>query len=197
MRIYLCRTSDERASGCSVWGLMNIGRHAEPATASALSMTRSNSRRGRDGQMRDMVFEDPEIAGAYVGRYLAGGQLEQSPERATHRSWKPLWVSPTSLEAERVVTAAVSVGAAGLARPTRHLAGAPKGPFGGLTTRRPSPWSRLEFKAWVLSVVGLVDGRTVTDPCSWGAAPRVLPQAAPPAGLLVRHRMTTLLVQRD
>ncbi len=34
-------------------------------------------RRGRDGQMRDMVFEHPEIAGAYLGKYLAGGQLEE------------------------------------------------------------------------------------------------------------------------
>jgi hypothetical protein len=39
-----------------------------------------------------------EIAGAYLGRYLAGGQLERFLE-AADRSWKPLWVSLILLQA--------------------------------------------------------------------------------------------------
>ena len=114
-------------------------------------------RRGRDGQMRDMVFEHPEIAGAYVGRYLASGQLEQFL-KATGRSWKPLWVSPTLLR-----QSGWSLQRCQWVRQGWHVQRGTwqgsKGPFGGLTTRRPSWWFRSEDRAWVIAVIGQDEGK--------------------------------------
>jgi hypothetical protein len=93
--VYLARTTDERER-MRVWvdayrkhsGQYGFGFVDDPFKL----------RRGRDGQMRDMVFERAAVAGAYLGRYLTDGQLERFLE-AGDRSWKALWVSPTLLRA--------------------------------------------------------------------------------------------------
>jgi hypothetical protein len=97
-------------------------------------------RRGRDSQMRDMVFERPEIAGAYVGRYLAGGQLAEFLA-SEDRSWKPLWVSPALLHASGWSLERCQWIRQGwhVQRGTWRGSG---GPFGGLTSRLPSWWFR-------------------------------------------------------
>lgn len=45
---------------------------------------------------RDMVFQRGEVAGAYLGSYLTGGQLERAAW-SEDRSWGLWWVSPTLL----------------------------------------------------------------------------------------------------
>jgi hypothetical protein len=151
--IYLCRTTDERER-MRVW-VDEYRRHAESYGFGFVDDP-FKLRLGHDGQMRDMVFEHPEIAGGYVGRYLAGGQLEQFL-KAADRSWKPLWVSPALL-----MQSGWSLQRCQWVRQGWHVQRdtwrGSKGPFGGLTTRRPSWWFRPEDKAWVLSVVGSVDG---------------------------------------
>jgi hypothetical protein len=90
--------------------------------------------------------------GAYVGRYLAGGQLEQFL-KAPDRSWKPLWVSPSLLK-----QSGWSLERCQWVRQGWHVQRGTwrgsSGPFGGLTTRRPSWWFRPEDKEWVLTIVG-------------------------------------------
>lgn len=102
--------------------------------------------------MQDMVFKHPEIAGAYVGRYLAGGQLEQFL-KATDRSWQPLWVSPTLLQQSGWTLERCKWIRQGWHVQRGTWQGS-KGPFGGLTPRRPSWWFRPDDKAWVMCVVG-------------------------------------------
>jgi hypothetical protein len=146
--MYLCRTLDERER-LRVW-VDEYRRHAESYRFGFVDDP-FKLRRGRNGEMRDMVFENPEIAGAYVGRYLAGGQLEQFL-KAADRSWQPLWVSPTLLK-----QSGWSLQRCQWVRQGWHVHHGSwqgsKGPFGGLTTRRPSWWFRSEDRAWVLSVV--------------------------------------------
>jgi hypothetical protein len=146
--IYLCRTVDERER-LRVWVdayRMHAGHYGFGFVDDPFKL-----RRGRDGEMRDMVFARPEIAGAYVGRYLAGGQLEQFLKGAD-RSWQPLWISPTLLQ-----KSGWSLERCQWVRQGWHVQRGTwrgsKGPFGGLTTRRPSWWFRPYDREWVLSVV--------------------------------------------
>jgi hypothetical protein len=141
--IYLSRTLDERER-LRVW--VDAYRHYSENYGFGFVDDPFKLRRGRDGEMRDMVFEHPEIAGAYVGRYLAGGQLEQFL-KAPDRSWKPLWVSPSLLK-----QSGWSLERCQWVRQGWHVQRGTwrgsSGPFGGLTTRRPSWWFRPEDKEW-------------------------------------------------
>lgn len=49
-----------------------------------------------DRSGRTRLFEVASICGAYLGKYLSGGQLE-SFLAADDRSWRPVWVSPVLL----------------------------------------------------------------------------------------------------
>ena len=110
-------------------------------------------RRSRDGQMRDMVFEQPGIAGAYLGRYMTGGQLEQFLS-AVDRSWRPLWVSPVLLE-----MSGWSLERCRWIRQGWHVQRGTwrgsSGPFGGLSTRLPSWWFRSDDRAWVIEALDM------------------------------------------
>ncbi len=147
--IYLCRTPDEHER-MRVW-VDEYRGHAESYGFGFVDDP-FKLRRGRDGEMRDMVFERPEIAGAYVGRYLASGQLAEFL-KASDRSWKPLWVSPTLLK-----QSGWSLERCQWVRQGWHVQRGTwrgsSGPFGGLTTRRPSWWFRPEDREWVLGIVG-------------------------------------------
>ena len=150
--VYLARTLDERER-MQLW----VDAYRDHAGQYGFGFVDDpfKLRRGRDGQMRDMVFEDAAIAGAYLGRYLTGGQLEQFLH-AQDRSWKPLWVSPTLLRAS-----GWTLERCAWVRQAWHVQRGTwrgsSGPFGGLTTRRPSWWFRAEERAWVLGVVDASD----------------------------------------
>ncbi len=106
---------------------------------------------------RDMVFKSPARAGSYIGRYVAGGQLERYLD-ASDRSWRPLWVHPAlsemsgwNLERCEWIRQSWHVrnGTWGLqlrSRQARLMA--------HLTTRLPSWWHRAGDRAWVCSVSG-------------------------------------------
>ena len=106
---------------------------------------------------RDMVFSSPARAGSYIGRYVAGGQLERYLD-ASDRSWRPMWVhsaliemSGWSLERCEWVRQAWHVrngtwGHQLLSRQARMMA--------DLVTRLPSWWHQREQRAWVCSVTG-------------------------------------------
>lgn len=105
----------------------------------------------RTGRMQDMVFSRGEVAGIYLGNYLAGGQLERFVA-ASDRSWRPYWISPVlmsragwSLERCRWIRQAYWVrrGEWGQGRT-----------FGGLSTRLPSWWHHADQRAWVCAVLG-------------------------------------------
>jgi hypothetical protein len=146
--VYLARTSDERER-MERW----VECYREAAERYGLGFVDNpfRLRRGRDGELRDMVFYRAEIAGAYLGRYLTGGQLERFLS-AVDRSWQPLWVSPTllqqsgwSLERCHWIGQAWHV--------QRGTWRGSRGPFGGLSTRLPSWWFRPDDQAWVLAIV--------------------------------------------
>ena len=127
--------------------------------------------------MRDMVFEHPEVAGAYLGRYLSGGQLERFLE-ASDRSWQPLWVSPVLLQAS-----GWSLERCQWVRQGWHVKRGTwrgsSGPFGGLTSRFPSWWFRPEDRDWVLSITQgneqMRAGRSGAERDGRGAAARRRP----------------------
>jgi len=147
--VYLARTPDQRER-VRAW----VEAYREFASVYGLGFVDDpfRLRRGRDGQMRDMVFEQPEIAGAYLGRYLAGGQLERFLS-ASDTSWRVFWVSPELLKAS-----GWSLERCRWVRQGWHVAAGTwrgsAGPFGGLVTRLPSWWFRPDDRDWVMSVIG-------------------------------------------
>ncbi len=130
-----------------------------------------------------MVFEHAEFAGAYLGRYLAGGQLEHFL-KAADRSWKALWVSPVLLH-----QSGWSLERCQWVRQGWHVRHGTwqgsKGPFGGLTTRRPSWWFRANDREWVLSMIEKQSeaGRRAGAGGSAGGVPPGVSPAVPPAEL--------------
>src|SRR5689334_17624194 len=72
--VYLTRTPDERER-MRVW--IDAYRVHAPQYDFGFVDDPFKLRRGRHGELRDMVFENAEVAGAYLGRYLSGGQLER------------------------------------------------------------------------------------------------------------------------
>ena len=106
----------------------------------------------RTGKRQDMVFARGEVAGIYLGNYLAGGQLERFVA-ATDRSWRPYWISPElmrrsgwSLERCKWKRQGWLV--------SRGEWVADSTPFGRLVTRLPSWWFDADHKSWVMAVLG-------------------------------------------
>jgi hypothetical protein len=111
-------------------------------------------RRGRDGQLRDMVFERGEVLGSYLGRYLAGGQLERAAA-ASDRSWRMWWISPSLLR-----MSGWSLARCQWVRQGWHVVNGTWGRYFNRYLmdwyRRPLPawWHRPGDRAWVCSVLG-------------------------------------------
>jgi hypothetical protein len=96
-----------------------------------------------------MVFESAGKAGAYLGGYLTGGQLERAAS-ATDRSWGLFWINPQLLQRSGW----------NMAR-CRWVRQGWVWLRGGWTSRNwygrpsnPSWWYRPEDRAWVLAVLG-------------------------------------------
>lgn len=101
---------------------------------------------------RDMVFDRAEVAGAYVGRYLSGGQLERFIQ-ADDRSWRPFWVSPVLM-----ARSGWSLARCRWVRQGYHVSrgtwGQGRGVMGKLISRLPSWWFDPSHRAWVMAVHG-------------------------------------------
>jgi hypothetical protein len=105
----------------------------------------------RTGKRQDMIFARADVAGIYLGNYLAGGQLERFVA-ASDRSWRPYWISPV-LSARSGWTMARCRWVRQAYRCRRGEWGAGR-IFGTLVTRRPSWWYRPDDREWVCSVTG-------------------------------------------
>ena len=145
----ICAGRPMSASGCAL-GLTRTG-DMQRATGSALSMIRSSSGEGatvRCGTWCSSIPRSPARTSVDTWRAVSSKEFL----KATDRSWKPLWVSPALLQ-----KSGWSLERCQWVRRGWHVRRGTwqgsKGPFGGLTTRRPSWWFRPEDKAWVLSVV--------------------------------------------
>lgn len=100
------------------------------------------------GKLQDMIFRRPGICGAYLGDYLAGGQLERFLA-ADDRSWRAYWISP-----ELMRRSGWNLERCHWVRQGWHVANGTwrgsKGCFGGLPTRRPSWFFDRDDLAWVM-----------------------------------------------
>ncbi len=101
------------------------------------------------GKPQTMVFENPAVAGIYLGNYLAGGQLERFVA-ASDRSWRPYWISPALQH-----RAGWSLRRCHWVRQAWHMGG---GTWTGRTwygrPRYPSWWHDDSHRAWVCAVTG-------------------------------------------
>lgn len=107
-----------------------------------------DGRPDRSRSRRDMVFGDPATAGAYVGNYLSGGQLERFLD-AEDRGIRPYWISPVLMRRSGWNLARCRMVRAGwcIARGqwTRYRWGMPD---------LPSWWHDPSHRAWVSAVIG-------------------------------------------
>lgn len=151
--VYLARTPDElqRLAG---W----VGHYRRLHVKYGLGFV-DDPVKPRNGG-RDMLFESAQIAGAYLGKYLTGGQLERflAGDDRSLRGW---WISPVLLAASGWSMARCS-----WVRQAHRLRM-------GTWDRRtwygtawlPSWWLDGQQRAWVLAVTGW-DGIVATSPRS-------------------------------
>jgi hypothetical protein len=103
----------------------------------------------KSGKRHDMVFARAEVAGIYLGNYLAGGQLERLVT-AEDKSWRPVWISPTLQH-----RSGWSLGRCRWIRQAWHIS---RGTWASRTwygaVWLPSWWHDGEQRAWVCAVTG-------------------------------------------
>lgn len=122
-------------------------------------------RNRRTGKLQNMIFSHGDVAGVYLGAYLAGGQLERFVA-ASDRSWRPYWISPVlmarsgwSLERCRWIRQAWLI--------SRGEWVADMTPLARLVTRLPTWWHDRDHRAWAMAVLGWdgVVGSLAPDLC--------------------------------
>jgi len=106
----------------------------------------------RTGKRQNMVFKRGEVAGVYLGNYLAGGQLERFVA-ASDRSWRPYWISPTLMQRSGWSLERCHWKRQGFLV-SHGLWRADSTRFGTLSTRLPSWWFDDDHKSWVCAVLG-------------------------------------------
>lgn len=144
--IALCRTLDERER-IRLW----VGLYREYSGHYGFGFVDDpfHERRGKDGQLRDMVFRSGRVAGIYLGRYLHGGQLERFLA-ADDASFRPVWISPVLL-----ARSGWSLARCQWLRQAWHLRNGTwrkRTWYGSLWL--PGWWLDGEQRAWVLAVTG-------------------------------------------
>jgi hypothetical protein len=104
-----------------------------------------HKRRGKGGELRDMVFASAAIAGRYLCRYLAESEQLASMLLAGDHSFRALWVAPSLTQASGVNVRRL--------RRVRHAYFVVKALDQGSRPTLPAWWGDLRERGWILHLL--------------------------------------------